>query len=46
MPRGSSGRPEKREFKHFTITVTRLGDRLFAQSSDQSAFEVFAVSDT
>lgn len=30
----------------FTIAVTRLGDRLFAQPGHQPAFEVFAVSDT
>jgi CubicO group peptidase (beta-lactamase class C family) len=33
-------------FEKFTIAVTRLGNRLFAQLGDQPAFEVFAVSDT
>ncbi|MFI5033407.1 MAG: serine hydrolase [Reyranellales bacterium] len=34
------------KFERFTIAVTRLGDRLFAQLGQQPAFEVFAVSDT
>lgn len=34
------------KFEKFTIAVTRLGDRLFAQLGRQPAFEVFAVSDT
>lgn len=33
-------------FERFIIAVTRLGNRLFAQLSDQPPFEVFAVSDT
>ena len=34
------------KFEKFIIAVTHLGPRLFAQRSDQSAFEVFAVSET
>ena len=34
------------KFEKFTIAVTRLGDRLFAQLGTQPAFEVFALSDT
>ena len=34
------------KFEKFTIVVTRLGDRLFAQLGQQPAFEVFATSDT
>jgi CubicO group peptidase (beta-lactamase class C family) len=34
------------KFERFTIAVTRLGDRLFAELSGQPAFEVFALSDT
>ena len=33
-------------FEKFTIAVTRLGARLFAQLGEQPAFEVFAISDT
>lgn len=34
------------KFEKFTLSVTRLGDRLFAQLGTQPAFEVFAVSET
>jgi CubicO group peptidase (beta-lactamase class C family) len=34
------------KFERFTIAVTRLGPRLFAQLGKQPAFEVFAASDT
>jgi len=33
-------------FEKFTVAVTRLGARLFAQLGEQPAFEVFAISDT
>ena len=34
------------KFERFSIAVTRLGPRLFAQLGRQSAFEVFAASET
>ena len=46
MRPGSSGWSAATGFEKFIIAVTRLGPRLFAQLSNQSAFEVFPSSET